>query len=158
MLCHHCLSALEVSQWEEPRMPKYTNYVLRKVDISRLQLGSDFIVRHIEHPPTAWTGMIYVSDIQCSWTWEPRELLPIYNMYIVDQLRKLSQLETFIACNFISLSTLMAHNLVESCLQLKWVDFRKSGMTFEQPWKIKGSREQAAVILRQLEKTISKSS
>jgi hypothetical protein len=103
----------------------------RKVDISRLQLSSDFIVRHVEHPATTWTGMIYVSDIQRSWTWEPQELVPIYNMYIIDQLRKLKQLETFIAYNFISLSTLMAQNLVESCPQLRWVDFRKSGMTLE---------------------------
>lgn len=139
-------------------MPRYTKYVPRKVDISRLQLGSDFIVRHVEHPPTAWTGMIYVSDIQRSWTWEPQELLPIYNMYIIDQLRKLLQLETFIAYNFISLSTLTAQNLVESCLQLKWVDFRKSGMTLEQPWKVKGSREQVAAVLRQLEETIYMSS
>jgi hypothetical protein len=158
MPCNHCLSALEVSQYGNLWMPRYTKHVPRKVDISRLQLGSDFIVRHVEHRPTTWTGMIYVSDIQRSWTWEPQELLPIYDMYIIDQLRKLPQLETFTAYNFIPLSTLMAKNLVESCLQLKWVDFRKSGMTFEQPWKIKGSREQAATILRQLEETISKSS
>jgi hypothetical protein len=101
--------------------------------------------------------MIYVSDIQRSWTWEPEDLLPIYNMDIIDQLRKLPQLETFIAYNFISLSTLMAQSLVGSCLQLKWVDFRKSGMTLEQPWKIKGSREKVAAILRQLEESISKS-
>jgi hypothetical protein len=102
--------------------------------------------------------MIYVSDIQRSWTWEPQELLPIYNMNIIDQLRKLPQLETFIAYNFIFLSTLIAQNVVESCLQLKWVDFRKSGMTLEQPRKIKGSREQVAAILRQLEEAVSKSS
>jgi hypothetical protein len=140
----------------KPQESRCTNSFARKVDISRLQLGSDFIVRHIEHPPTTWTGMIYVSDIQRSWTWEPQELVPIYNMYIVDQLRKLKQLETFIAYNFISLSTIMAQNLVESCPQLKWVDFRKSGMTLEQPWKIKGSRGQVATILRQLEDNLSK--
>lgn len=77
-------------------------------------------------------------------------------MYIVDQLRKLPQLETFIAYNFISLSTLMAQNLVESCLKLKCVDFRKSGMSSEQPWKIKDSREKVAAILRQLEENILK--
>jgi hypothetical protein len=100
--------------------------------------------------------MVYVSDIQRSWTWEPQELVPIYNTYIVEQLRKPKQLETFIAYNLISLSTLMAQSLVESCPQLKWVDFRKSGMSLEQPWKIKGSREQVAAILRQLEGNLSK--
>ena len=158
MPCNHCLSTLEVSQHRKLWMPRYTKHVPRKVDISRLQLGSDFIVCHVDHPPLTWTGMIYVSDIQRSWTWEPQELLPIYNMNIIDQLRKLPQLETFIAYNFIFLSTLIAQNVVESCLQLKWVDFRKSGMTLEQPRKIKGSREQVAAILRQLEEAVSKSS
>jgi len=78
-------------------------------------------------------------------------------MYIIDQLRKLPQLETFIAYNFISLSTLTAQNLAESCFELMWIDFRKSGITLEQPWEIKGSREQVATNLSQLE-TISKSS
>jgi hypothetical protein len=101
--------------------------------------------------------MIYVSDIQRSWTWESQELLPVHNTYIVDQIRKLPQLEMIIADNFISLSTLMAQTLVESCPELKWLDFRKSGMTVEQPWMIEGSREKIVNILRRLEDSTPKS-
>jgi hypothetical protein len=101
--------------------------------------------------------MIYVSDIQRSWTWEPKDLKPISNMYIIDQLRKLEQLDTFTANHFISLSTLMAQRLLYSCPQIKWVDFRESGMKSEQPWTIKGTREDVVTILRRLEEAMPKS-
>jgi hypothetical protein len=101
--------------------------------------------------------MIYVSDIQRSWTWEPKELVPISNMHIVDQLRRLEQLETVVANNFISLSTVMAQHLLYDCPSLKWVDFRKSGMTLRQPWTIKGSKEEVVAILKRLEKEMPRS-
>jgi hypothetical protein len=127
------------------------------VDISYLQLGIDFVVHHIEHPPTAWAGIIYVSDIKRAWTWEPEELRPIYNIYIINQLRKLRYLETFVANNLICLSTLMAQELVDYSRSLKYVDFRKSGLKSNQPWAIKGTKEEVQLILREMEKTVLRS-
>ena len=54
-----------------------------------------------------------MSDLPKSWSWNSPELQPIYNIYIIDQLRKLKHLETVIANNGVFLSTLMIQELVD---------------------------------------------
>lgn len=93
-----------------------------------------------------------------SWTWKSEELRPIYNIYIIDQLRKLRHLETVIANNSVFLSTLMIQELVDySQKSLKYLDFQHSGMEREKPWAIKGRREEVVKIIRKMEETIPRS-
>lgn len=127
---------------------------LTTINISRVQLAEDFLVVDANYPPSAWTDAIYVSDVPKSWTWKSEELRPIYNTYIIDQLRKLQHLETVIAHNSVFLSTLMIQELVDFAHQsLKWVDFEHSGMAREKPWAIKGKREEVVEIIRMMEKS-----
>jgi hypothetical protein len=98
-----------------------------------------------------------VSDVPKSWTWAPKELHPIHNIYIIDQLRKLPHLETVIANHFVSMSTLMVQELVDHCISLKWVDFRKSGMESEPPWSVEGDTKMLQGILRKMEEKAVKS-
>jgi hypothetical protein len=120
------------------------------VNISRVQLAVDYVVRDSRYPPTTWTSQIYVSDVPKSWTWKAEELQPIHNIYIVDQLRKLPYLETVIANNSVSLSTAMIQELVDGCLSLKWVDFRNSGLE-RKPWAVRGRMADVVAIIRKME-------
>lgn len=130
----------------------------RTINISSIQLAEDFLVVDHNYPPSAWTNTIYVSDVPKSWTWKSEELRPIYNIYIIDQLRKLKHLETVIANNSIFLSTLMIQELVDhSHESLRYVDFAKSGMEREKPWAIKGSRDEVVKIIREMEETVPRS-
>lgn len=76
---------------------------------------------------------------------------PLFNNYIVNQLRKLPRLETVIANNTIGMSTAMARELVDSCPSLRFVDFRKSSMRKQQPWEVEGTRDEVKAILRRTE-------
>jgi hypothetical protein len=123
-----------------------------------VQLAEDFLVVDKNYPPSAWTNAIYVSDVPKSWTWKSEELRPIYNICIIDQLRKLQHLETVIANNSVFLSTVMIQELVDYAHEsLKYVDFENSGMEREKPWAIKGRREEVVAIVRKMEETIPRS-
>ncbi|OBT47053.1 hypothetical protein VE00_02448 [Pseudogymnoascus sp. WSF 3629] len=131
---------------------------LNTINISRIQLAEDFLIVDQNYPPSAWTDTIYVSDLPKSWSWNSQELRPIYNIYIIDQLRKLKHLETVIANNGVFLSTLMIQELVDGAHpSLKYVDFEHSGMAREKPWAIKGTREEVVGIIRDMEKTTPRS-
>ncbi|KFX96828.1 hypothetical protein V490_03111, partial [Pseudogymnoascus sp. VKM F-3557] len=131
---------------------------LNTINISRIQLAEDFLIIDDNYPPSAWTNTIYVSDLPKAWSWNSPELQPIYNIYIIDQLRKLKHLETVIANNGVFLSTLMIQELVDGAHpSLKNVDFEHSGMSRAQPWAIKGKREEVVKIIRDMEKTTPRS-
>lgn len=122
---------------------------IRKVNLSRLQIAGDFIVKHPDHPPTAHTNLIYVSDVK-SWTWDD-QLTPIYANEIIDWLRKLPLLDTFYAKKFLWLTTTMISDLMIDSWKLEKVDFRESGMLKDMRWQIKGLRMEVERIIREME-------
>lgn len=122
----------------------------RKVNISNLSISADYIILNKDYSPTAWTGLIFISDILRN-KWGDGDLRPLFNNYIISQLRNLKGLQTFIANNTVGMSTSMAKDLVDGCPSLQFVDFRKSSMRKQQPWAIEGTRAEVKVILRQMD-------
>jgi hypothetical protein len=123
------------------------------LDISRVQLAVDFLVVDKDYPPSAWTDAIFVSDVPKSWTWKSHELRPIYNGFIIEQLRKLAHLERVTARNSVFLSTVMVRELVEGSASLRWVDFEGSGMEAGKAWARKGTKEEILAVIREMEKS-----
>jgi hypothetical protein len=114
---------------------------IKKVNLSRVQIASDFIVASPEHPATADSGLIYVSDVPKSWTWHSSELAPIYADEIVSWLTRLDGLEVVTAKSCLWLTTARVERFLrESGEKLGKVDFRESGMKKEVRWAVKGKR------------------
>ena len=123
----------------------------RRIDFSRLQIADDFIVQHENYIPTAFTDLIFVSDVPKAWTWQANELLPVCADEIIHWIRKLECLEVMKARNFLSLTTPRVSSLMTDCRSLKMVDFRDAGVEKNVPWAIKGSKEEVEKVLMELE-------
>lgn len=129
---------------------------LKKVNLSRLQLSEDFIVQHPEHPSTAWTGLMYASDVSRAWTWDDDQLVPIYPTEIIEHLQRLPLLETVCAKKSLWLTRVMATRLVHSCPKLEKLNLRGFGMNKDMRWAFKGTKDEVLLAIEDIEKGLSK--
>ncbi|KAH8820405.1 hypothetical protein F5884DRAFT_47442 [Xylogone sp. PMI_703] len=123
---------------------------LRKVNLSRVQVATDFRVQHESHPPTAFTGLIFVSDVPKSWTWRANELTTVFANEIIFWLMKLEYLETLIARNSLWLTTAGVSLIMTQCQSLKYVDFTASGMAMNVRWATEGSKSEVEKIVKEV--------
>ncbi|PSS22845.1 hypothetical protein M430DRAFT_48475 [Amorphotheca resinae ATCC 22711] len=124
---------------------------IRKINISRLQLASDFLLRPPEYPNSQPHSQIFVSDIPPSWTWQYSEAIPLYADEIISYILKLPYLESVTARNCLWLTTSRVGRLMrEAGESLRSVDFRESGMQKDVRWAIRGGREEVLRIVEEV--------
>lgn len=92
---------------------------LQRLNLSRLQLASDFIVISPYHPssllpshdndiwgtPFPASNLTFVSDVPKSWTWQSSELVAVYADEIIAWLERLGDLESLKARGCVWLTT-----------------------------------------------------
>ncbi|KAI9812100.1 MAG: hypothetical protein M1832_000611 [Thelocarpon impressellum] len=122
---------------------------IKKIDLSYLTLAPDYAVKSSSHPPSAFTSLIYVSDIPKSWTWRPSELEALSGTDIVEAMIKLPRLESVRIKKGLWLSTNLVTRLVRDCPRLATVNFRSSGMGPGLKWAVKSSRAEVLAAVQQ---------
>ena len=119
----------------------------RKLDLSYLSIAADYAIKTSSHPPTAFTSLIFVSDVPKSWTWRPKDLQQVHGKDIVDYMTNLPQLERVRIKKGFWLSTELVKRMVDECGRLQMLNLRESGMKQKMPWAIKGTREKLKEVL-----------
>ena len=119
----------------------------RKLDLSYLSIAADYAIKTTSHPPTAFTSLIFVSDVPKSWTWRPKDLQQVHGKDIVEYMTNLPQLERVRIKKGFWLSTDLVRQMVEDCGRLRMLNLRESGMKQKMPWAIKGTREELKEVL-----------
>lgn len=100
-----------------------------------------------DHPPTAFTGHIFVSDVPKAWTWEPQQLRHVFGSDIIDAMKTLQHLEKLRVRAGVWLTTALVAGLLEASPQLQKVDFRESGMRRNMEWAVRGGKADVEMII-----------
>lgn len=120
----------------------------RKLDLSYLSIAADYAIKASSHPSTAFTSLIFVSDVPKSWTWRPKDLQQVHGRDIIDYMTNLPQLEKVRIKKGFWLSTELVRRMVDECGRLQMLNLRESGMKQKMPWAIKGTRGELKAIFR----------
>ncbi len=121
---------------------------LKMIDLSYLSIAADYRIDSAAYPPTAFTSLIFVSDVPKSWTWAPNETKPLSGADIVDSMTRQPLLENVRIKKGLWLSTELITRIVNDCPRLQRLSLRGSGMRQDTCWAIKGSKDEVAAILR----------
>jgi hypothetical protein len=113
------------------------------VDLSLLSLAEDYAIKSIDprYRPTAFTGLIFVSDVPKSNTWHRDEIKPARSSDLVESLVKLPQLERLKIRKGFWLTTGHVKIIVTRGEKLQRLNLKESGMTRGKRWAIRGTRE-----------------
>jgi hypothetical protein len=115
--------------------------------MSYLSLAADYAIAPSSKTPTAFTKLIFVSDVPKSYTWHPSEIQSISGANIAESIVKLPQLESIRIKKGTWLSTELVTILVRRCPKLEKVNFKESGMMQGMKWAIRGSKDELLDIL-----------
>jgi hypothetical protein len=155
---------------------------IKRLNISRLQLASDYIIRspavhrpaskHIKNPDPficipeqSKACTTFVSDAPKSWPFMHQELIPVYSDDIIKLICRLPELEVLTARHSKWLNLRRARTLLKNAQReginrkgilvkgLFSVDLRYSGMWRGLGWSIKGRREIVEKIVNEMEET-----
>ncbi|KAI9713309.1 MAG: hypothetical protein M1812_006668 [Candelaria pacifica] len=121
---------------------------LKTIDLSYLSIAADYRINSSAYPATAFTSLIFVSDVPKSWTWAPTETTPLSGADIVDSIIQQPLLESIRIKKGLWLSTELITRIVNDCPRLQRLSLRQSGMRQGASWAIKGSKDEVAAILR----------
>jgi len=84
--------------------------------------------------PTSFNGLLYVSDVPKTKTWDDRHLQRLTFADFVDALAQLSHLTDFRFQNGVQMTKMLAKRLTENLPNLQIVDFRGCGMQKNAKW------------------------
>ena len=124
---------------------------IKKVNLSRVQIASEYLVVSNKVPPTANSGLVFLSDMPRLWPWPSSELVHITADGIVNALTAMGDLEVVKARNCLWLTTARVERLLrKSGQKLRKVDLRESGLDKEIRWAVKGERREVERIAREV--------
>ncbi|KAF3165340.1 hypothetical protein TWF751_009123 [Orbilia oligospora] len=129
---------------------------LRKVDISNVPIADDYAVlspaaRYSKYRPTAFTNLLFVSDVPKAYTWRPDETKAINAAVdVVDAVLKLKNLEYFGARHGVWVTSAIANKLVTGYPKIEW-DFRDCGGYKGEKWATEGTSEEIYSLLNTTE-------
>ncbi|MCJ1312867.1 hypothetical protein MMC25_006543 [Agyrium rufum] len=109
---------------------------IRHVNLSNLVLTTDYAVLSPRYRPTAFTQLIFVSDVAKSWTWKNGEIAELDTTSMIRRLTALPQLHTLTIRRSFWLVSNHVRLIVRDCPRLQAVDFRDSGMRQSVPWAV----------------------
>ncbi|KAF3919615.1 hypothetical protein ABW20_dc0104043 [Dactylellina cionopaga] len=125
---------------------------LRKINLSDILIAADYAVvpmKYSSYRPTAFTNLLFVSDVPKAYTWRSEETKAINAAVdIVNAVMKLRYLESFEAKHGVWLTSSIATKLVQGCPKVAW-DFRECGGYKGEKWAVKGSSKEIYALLRE---------
>ncbi|EWC46005.1 hypothetical protein DRE_04798 [Drechslerella stenobrocha 248] len=116
------------------------------IDLSYVPIAADYAVlpvaaKHSGYKPTAFTNLLFVSDVPKAYTWRSEETKVVNaGVELVDAITKLRSLKTFKARRGVWLTTGIANKFVKRCRTVGW-DFRECGGYKGEKWAVRGSSE-----------------
>lgn len=114
---------------------------LKKLNLSRVQLATDFGLVQPELPISSISGMVFLSDVAKPVPWKSTELVRLQVDELISWICKLEILEIFEAKSSFWLSTTAVKMLCrESPERLQLLDFRGSGMDKYVQWAVRETR------------------
>ncbi|KAJ6257667.1 hypothetical protein Dda_7454 [Drechslerella dactyloides] len=126
---------------------------LRKINLSNVAIADDYAVlppasKHSGYRPTAFTNLLFVSDVPKSYTWRSDETKALHAaVELVNAVTKLRYLESFEARRGVWLTSGIASRLVSGCVRAVEWDFRECGGYKGERWARKGSSEEILDLL-----------
>ncbi|KAI9848630.1 MAG: hypothetical protein M1838_000469 [Thelocarpon superellum] len=121
---------------------------IRKLDLSYLTLTADYAITSSAHRPTAFTSLIFVSDVPKSWTWRATEIRSVKVTDLVEAMVRLPRLECLRIKKGLWLTSDLVTRLVSTSPSLHKANFRGSGLGSGLSWAIKGGRQEILDRLR----------
>ncbi|KAK6336318.1 hypothetical protein TWF696_001880 [Orbilia brochopaga] len=126
---------------------------LRKINLSNVVIADDYAVlppaaKYSGYKPTAFTTLLFVSDVPKSYTWRSEETKALHAaVELVNAVTKLRYLESFEARRGVWLTSGIASRLVSGCVRgVEW-DFRECGGYKGERWARKGSSDEISGLL-----------
>ncbi|KAK9382121.1 uncharacterized protein V2V93DRAFT_321992 [Kockiozyma suomiensis] len=125
---------------------------LQTIDLSNLPLAADYYVTSRKYKPTAFTNLLFVSDVPKSYTWRadetvqvsaPRELVSA--LLELRELREL-RMRGLVWVNKEIVKRLLEHERLSETLN--FVDFEECGMSRGRPWAKRGKVSDFSEVLR----------
>ncbi|KAK9350693.1 hypothetical protein V1523DRAFT_418981 [Lipomyces doorenjongii] len=118
---------------------------LQHINLSYLPLAADYFVTSRKHKPTAFTNLLFVSDVPKSYTWREHETVQVLaGRELVSAILELRELQTLELRNLVWITKDIISRIVEHerfKQTLTYVDVRESGMSRGRPWALAGRLE-----------------
>ncbi|KAK9361576.1 hypothetical protein V1504DRAFT_75755 [Lipomyces starkeyi] len=118
---------------------------LQHINLSYLPLAADYFVTSRKHKPTAFTNLLFVSDVPKSYTWREHETVQVLaGRELVSAIMELRELRTLELRNLVWITKDIISRIVEHerfKQTLTYVDVRESGMSRGRPWALAGGLE-----------------
>ena len=118
----------------------------RKIDLSNVPLAADYCISKLgSHRtgfhPTAFTSLLFVSDVPKSFTWQEGDTRPLScSIDLVDAFRNLHGLKQINLRGGIWVTRDVAGRIVEGGKAVQFMDLRECGMYRERNWTVAGGR------------------
>ncbi|KAK9478089.1 hypothetical protein V1514DRAFT_332190 [Lipomyces japonicus] len=115
---------------------------LQHINLSYLPLAADYLVTSKKYVPTAFSSLLFVSDVPKSYTWHEDETTQVYShRELVAALLELTELRSLKLRNLVWINKDVVSRIVNMpTLPLSYIDCRGCGMTRSNPWAIEGDR------------------
>lgn len=113
---------------------------LQVVDLSSLPLANDYFVNSYRYPPSASSGLVYMSDVVQQYGWAEHEIKQVTTEDIIEAICSLRYLTELHLKSTTWLSTPLVAKLLDcsSSSSVKILDFRDSGLVRDLDWAIQG--------------------
>lgn len=113
---------------------------LQIVDLSSLPLANDYFVNSYRYPPSASSGLVYMSDVVQQYGWTEHEIKQVSTEDIIEAICSLRYLTELHLKSTTWLSTTLVAKLLEcsASSSVKMLDFRDSGLVRDLDWAIQG--------------------
>ncbi|KAK9367206.1 hypothetical protein V1509DRAFT_188598 [Lipomyces kononenkoae] len=115
---------------------------LQHINLSYLPLAADYRVTSRKHKPTAFTNLLFVSDVPKSYTWREHETAQVLaGRELIAAIMELRELQTLELRNLVwitkdIISRIVGHDRLKQTLT--YIDMRESGMSRGRPWALAG--------------------
>ncbi|KAK9240251.1 hypothetical protein V1525DRAFT_224883 [Lipomyces kononenkoae] len=126
---------------------------LQHINLSYLPLAADYYVTSRKYKPTAFTNLLFVSDVPKSYTWREHETVQVLaGRELVGAIMELRELQTLELRNLVwitkdIISRIVGHDRLRRTLT--YIDARESGMTRGRPWALAGRPDAFSVALQE---------
>ncbi|KAL7275134.1 hypothetical protein RUND412_001953 [Rhizina undulata] len=129
---------------------------IRELDLSGVPLAADYRVLRGNKDgftPTAFTGLLFVSDVPKSFTWKEGDTESLNAATdLTNAITELKCLRSLKLVGGLWVTLDAARKLVNGCPRLQELDFTECGMCKRSPWAVQGTKEGLRAIIEEKQK------
>lgn len=126
---------------------------IQKLNLSNVLLAPDYSVLRTKtstYKSVAFTGLLFVSDVPKSFTWEVNDTRPLHaSIDLVEAVLSLKCLGILKIKGGLWITRDIARRIVGECEKLEMVDFRECGMHKDHRWAIEGQKDKVKAIIQE---------